>query len=341
MTTAIAPNGNLPAVAPPAKLVVQDTSATAYMFDTARFEQCYRIAKAMAQASLIPDHLTMDRAKKELPFDMIAGNCFMIVNQAIRWGMDPFALPAETYVVANKLGFQGKLIAAVINARAGLKKPLQVIYNSGRGDDLAAVVFGSREDIPKEAWPLLKKLAKEEDGEVYTDLMSMDVMCIRISVGQAKTTNDMWKKDPQQKLFYTGATKWARRHAPEIILGVLTDDDLDRMRHTETLPEQPTLVEDITARLSASAPRIAEGQQDATTETVDAATTEPTTTEPEKPRGLEGVKEMMMAVTDSQKTINDIARGIRKDRILTADEEFALDEMAEAHKERIRGKSEG
>lgn len=239
MTTATAPAQNGPA--PPAsgltvptnkpeKLVVHDTGPAAYLFDTARFEHCYRIATAMAKASLIPDHLTIGRDKKELPMDMIIGNCFMIVNQAIRWGMDPFALPAETYVVGSKLGFQGKLVAAVINARAGLHHPLSAIYTSGRGDDLAAVVFGSREPIPKDAWPLLKLYAKDESGEAYTDLMALGVLCIRISVGQAKTANQMWTKDPQQKLFYSGATKWARRHAPEIILGVLTDDDLERIQ---------------------------------------------------------------------------------------------------------------
>lgn len=223
------------------KLIVQDNSPVAYMFDTARFEHCYRIAKVMASASLLPDHLCYDKSKKELPIEMIYGNCFMIVNQAIRWGMDPFALPGETYVVANKLGFQGKLIAAVINARAGLHGPLQTIYNNGKGDDLAAVVFGSRTRIPKEAWPLLKAFAKDESGEVYADLMALDVMCIRISVGQAKTDNKMWKSDPQQKLFYSGATKWARRHAPEFILGVLTDDDLDRMNAVQAVGNAPTI----------------------------------------------------------------------------------------------------
>jgi hypothetical protein len=231
-TNTTTPQAQTLALAKPEKLVVHDSGPAAYLFDTARFEHCYRIATAMAKASLIPEHLTHTGKgpnKKELPLEMIIGNCFMIVNQAIRWGMDPFALPAETYVVGNKLGFQGKLVAAVINARANLHVPLAVIYTSGRGDDLAAVLFGSREPIPKEAWPLLKKYAKDEDGEAYTDLMALGVLCIRISVGQAKTDNQMWHKDPQQKLFYSGATKWSRRHAPEIILGVLTDDDLERM----------------------------------------------------------------------------------------------------------------
>lgn len=53
---------------------------------------------------------------------------------------------------------------------------------------------------------------------------------MKVRVGDAKTSNDMWKKDPRQKLIYTGAIKWARAHTPELILGVMTDDDIDRMR---------------------------------------------------------------------------------------------------------------
>jgi hypothetical protein len=129
------------------KLIVHDNSPAAYMFDTARFEHCYRIAKVMASASLLPDHLCIDKSKKELPIEMIYGNCFMIVNQAIRWGMDPFALPAETYVVGNKLGFQGKLIAAVINARAGLDRmnAVQAVGSAPTIDQLALIVREERE----------------------------------------------------------------------------------------------------------------------------------------------------------------------------------------------------
>lgn len=231
----------------PEKLIVKDDSATSYLMDTAKFEHCYRIATTMARGSLLPMHLLQDSKKNELAPDQIVGNCFRLVNQALRWGMDPFALPDETYVVSGKLGYQGKLIAAVINSRAGLKRPLGTIYNSGKGDDLAAVVYGSFEEIPKAAWPILKKLAAGDEGATYTDLLEMGVMCIRISVGQSKTGQQMWTKDPHQKLWYSGATKWARRYAPEILLGVLTDDDVDRMTVNQS---QHTTVTEMTALLA-------------------------------------------------------------------------------------------
>src|SRR5690242_1685779 len=98
--------------------VVEDNSTLAHLMDTAKFEHCYRIAEAMSRASLIPRHL-----KGGTPQET-AANCFLVVNQALRWHMDPFAVAPETYEVGGKLGYQGKLVAAVINTRAGLADKL-------------------------------------------------------------------------------------------------------------------------------------------------------------------------------------------------------------------------
>lgn len=178
---------------------VQDDSQIGYMMDTAKFEHCYRIAQMMSRASLIPKHLKGDSAEQT------AANCFLVVNQSIRWGFDPFAVAPETYEVGGKLGFQGKLIAAVINARAGLAEKLSYTFNDKKGDELEITVSGRFET-------------------------EIEPRTVTVSVKEARTTNQIWTKDPYQKLVYTGATKWARRHKPEIVLGVITDDDADQIR---------------------------------------------------------------------------------------------------------------
>lgn len=200
--------------------VVEDDGINACLLDTARFEHMQRIATVMANCALIPEHLLGKMKKGEetkwFPKEQVVGNCFLIVNQALRWGFDPFAVAAETYVVSGKLGFQGKLISALVNSRANLKHRLRYTYNDAKGDALEITVTGhfSDEDEPR---------------------------TITMTVGQGRTTNDMWVKDPYQKLYYSAVTKWARRHCPEIIMGVFTDDDLDRIRDRERAIEaEPT-----------------------------------------------------------------------------------------------------
>lgn len=203
--------------------VVEDNSAQSYLMDTARFEHMHRIAAAMANASLIPEHLR----SKSGNHNETVGNCFLVVNQAVRWGFDPFALAPETYVVQNKLGFQGKLVAAVVNTRANLKGRLRYAFD-GNGEDRTITVYGT--------------FADESDERIVT-----------LSVRQAKTANKIWVTDPDQKLVYSGVTKWARRHCPEVMLGVLTDDDLERMADAQrVIPEgpRPTSLEDLTERLT-------------------------------------------------------------------------------------------
>ncbi len=76
----------------PDRLVVHDDGPIAYLFDSARFEQMKRIAIAMAHASLIPDHLHGNSADPKQRWEQTVGNCLLIVNQALRWNMDPFAV---------------------------------------------------------------------------------------------------------------------------------------------------------------------------------------------------------------------------------------------------------
>jgi hypothetical protein len=181
--------------------VVEDHSSLAHLFDTARFEHMHRIATGMAAASLIPEHLWKDKTGALSP-EQVRANCFLVVNQAVRWNIDPFALAPESYVVGGKLAYQGKVIAAIINARAPIKERLKYTFTGAKGTDAFAITVSATfqgEDEPR---------------------------TITLSVGEAKTSNDMWRKDPEQKLVYSGSIKWARRFCPDIVLGVVTEDDV-------------------------------------------------------------------------------------------------------------------
>lgn len=172
------------------------------LLDTSRFEHMQRIAGTMAACSLIPDAL-----KGNTPQTTLA-NCFLVVNQAVRWNMDPFAVAQSVSVVRGKLCYEGKLVAAVIEQKLGVR--LRYEWNDKRGDDFGVVVSG-----------------QFLDGRIET---------IDGTVGQWQTrdkegkVSNQWRTLPKLMLAYRGSREWARLFAPGVMLGVYTDDELQDMQ---------------------------------------------------------------------------------------------------------------
>src|SRR5262249_49851121 len=144
--------------------------------------EAMRLAEMMASAKLVP------QALQKSPAD-----CLMVIQQAIRWGMDVFAVAQECSVIQGKLMHSGKLVAAVINARGNLANRLTFDY-AGHGDDRTITVTG--------------RLQNEAEPRAVT-----------IKLKDAKTQNRVWQTQPDQQLMYHGVRVWARRHTPELMLG--------------------------------------------------------------------------------------------------------------------------
>lgn len=189
-------------------VVVQDPI---HILDTGRFEHLQRIATVMARCNLIPDGLcttgTGD-AREYLPEHTVIANCFLVVNQAVRWGMDPFAVTQCVSVVHGRLCYEGKLIAAVLEAKLGLQLEYEI---SGQGDAMAIVVSGAVDGRP----------VVDSQGRLKT---------VTGSVADWKTTNSgsPWaaRGGHPRMLRYRGAREWARVYAPGLMLGVYSDDEM-------------------------------------------------------------------------------------------------------------------
>lgn len=188
------------------------------------FEQLQRVAKLMSAASLVPAHLQGRLA-----------DCFLVAAQAFRWRMDPFAVAQGTFVTSGKLGYEGKLVAAVVNTSRKLAGNLRYVY-AGAGAQRKVTVFG--------------RLKGETEDRV-----------VEGTVGTWQTKNEKWQTIPDQMLSYRGAREWARRHMPEAILGVMAEDDLDGIETTlERQPDGTFAVKKpglagLTEKLAATAPQ--------------------------------------------------------------------------------------
>jgi RecT family len=168
----------------------------------ATMEEAVRLAELMASAKLVP------AALQKSPAD-----CLMVIQQAIRWQMDPFAVAQECSVIQGKLMHSGKLVAAVINARGGLAERLSFTYE-GEGDDRSVVVSG--------------RLSGEAEPRTVT-----------VRIKDARTANKVWQTQPDQQLMYHGSRVWARRHAPELMLGVYSPEEFDEPAPLSSAAKKP------------------------------------------------------------------------------------------------------
>jgi hypothetical protein len=199
--------------------VVSDPIA---VLDTGRFEHMQRIANVMAHSNLVPDSLCMVKGSDDgktlvaLPFETVVANCFLVVNQAVRWNMDPFAVAQCVSVVHGKLCYEGKLIAAVLEAKLGIR--LKYKWDNKTGDSSGIEVSGTFPDGSTES--------------------------ITGTVGDWKTTGtgSPWgqSKNYKRMLAYRGAREWCRLFAPGLMLGVLSDDEIEVLADDRRATDHPT-----------------------------------------------------------------------------------------------------
>ena len=146
------------------------------------------LADRMATAKLVP------QALQKSP-----GDCFLVIGLAVRWRMDPFAVAQEVSVIRGHLMVSGKLTAAAVNISGKLAERLNYTF-SGEGDGRTVTVTG--------------RLTNEAEPRAVT-----------VRLKDVRTDNEVWKKQVDQQLTYSGARIWARRHLPEVMLGVYDRDE--------------------------------------------------------------------------------------------------------------------
>jgi len=178
------------------------------VLDTGKFEHMQRVATVMANTATLPDSLRYEDPKEKktaFSHDTLVATCFRIVNQAVRWGFDPFSVSDCASIIRGRLSWEGKLVHAVIAAKLGVN--LEYEFDNGVGRKLGVIVSGT---LP---------------GETKVRSISGKVSDWHTGDKGAWASEGAW---PRQ-LRYRGAREWARAYAPHILLGIYVDDELEQI----------------------------------------------------------------------------------------------------------------
>jgi hypothetical protein len=168
-------------------LTTQSTGASALVPRDMR--EAMELAKMMASTGFLARELQNP------------GGAMFVMEQAMRWSMSPFAVAMETSFIQGKPMFSGKIVAAAVVSSGAVAGRLAYAYD-GQGDNRTITVSGT---VRGEAEP----------------------RTVTVRLGDAKTANKVWNTQPDQQLAYHGARVWARRHTPEVMLGVYSEEEFE------------------------------------------------------------------------------------------------------------------
>ncbi|WP_313112614.1 RecT family recombinase [Pseudescherichia sp.] len=173
----------------------------AAIFSPEGMDRLVRFAELMSQSkATVPAHLAGKPA-----------DCLAVTMQAAQWGMNPFAVAQKTHVVNGALGYEAQLVNAVVSSSNLLATRLNYQWD---GD--WSKVNGKTDKSPNLTVTVWATIKGEEEPRTLT-----------ISMAQAGVRNSpLWEQDPRQQLAYLCTKRWARLHAPDVLLGVYTPDEL-------------------------------------------------------------------------------------------------------------------
>ncbi len=167
--------------------------------------QIMEFSKVMAIANVaVPKHL------RDNP-----GACLAVAIQASEWEMSPFSVANKCYVVNDRLAYEAQLIAAVILRRAPIKGRFRYSY-SGDGPTRKCKVEANL----------------SEGGSVEYESPEIGKIPVKNS--------PLWKNDPDQQLGYYAVRSMARRHFPDVIMGVYSPEEMaQEMRDVTPAKDEP------------------------------------------------------------------------------------------------------
>jgi RecT family protein len=165
------------------------------------------IAQLMAKAGVaVRKHL------RENP-----GACLAVTMQALRWNADPFAVANKSYAVNDQLAYEAQMIAAVINTMAPIKRRPKYTYDGENGERTCTVTVDTLDgDTLEVTSPKFKDITPKN--------------------------SPLWKSDPDQQQGYYTIRALARRHFPEVILGIYDPEEAASMEPNRIQPHKEDLV---------------------------------------------------------------------------------------------------
>lgn len=171
----------------------RDTAVMPGFNSNASWELAQRIGKAFAASTLVPEQYRGNLA-----------NCIVALEMANRMGASPLMVMQNLYIVHGNPGWSSKFLVASFN-QCGRFTSLRYEWTKDR--------------TACRAWAIEKETGERIEGPQVSLTMAKDE-------GWSTKNGSKWKTMPELMLMYRAAAFLIRTYAPEISMGLRTDDEL-------------------------------------------------------------------------------------------------------------------
>lgn len=215
------------------------TVAQFNFFDPVQFETMQRVCKLFACSELVPDMYKTDNTLvsgvAKNPEHKAMANCMIAIEMAQRIGASPLMIMQNMVIIYGRPSWSSKFLVATVNT-CGRFEPLKYkITNLGKCGKVPYTDY---------VWDGKKKapVNKEYDGTqidnlqciAWTTAKGSDEVLesapidIRLAIQEGWYTKagSKWQTMTRQMLMYRAASFWTNVYAPELSMGMKTDDEI-------------------------------------------------------------------------------------------------------------------
>jgi len=170
------------------------------------FELSLRTANLLSKSTLVPKEY---QGQNGLP------NCVIALNMASRMNADPLMVMQNLYIVHGKPGWSSQFLISTFNT-CGRFSAIRYEWSGTPGNDSRGC----------KAWAVEKATGEKIEGSLVTIKLAK-------SEGWFDKNGSKWQTMPDQMLMYRAASFFVRTYAPELAMGMHTEEEIIDMTETE------------------------------------------------------------------------------------------------------------
>lgn len=217
------------------QLTVQQTTPVVFnFFDPQQFETMQRVCKMFANSELVPD---MYKVSQNNPEAKAVANCMIAISMSMRVGADPLMIMQNMVIIYGRPSWSSKFLVATVNT-CGRFNALQ--YKFTEKGMLGSVDY--TEYVWNNQTRSKQPVQKQFDGKKVMDIecvayttakgsdkiLESSPVSVRMAVQEGWYTKNgsKWQTMTKQMLMYRAASFWTNAYAPELSMGMKTEDEV-------------------------------------------------------------------------------------------------------------------